>query len=395
MNILQVNNCDLPGRIFNGFDLNVALRERAINANQIVMDKYSDSEYVTVLNHDILQREAIIYEEEKHCIKNLLFPYANVLEQNKLYKKADVVHFHFPYHNMFSLMDYQKIMDSRAVWTIHNFWPITGNCTYPMECKKWQDGCHNCDRYNDDYFPMAVDNTEFMWRVKKESYKNINPHIVVSTKYVEDYIRKSPLTEHFTNVHRIPFGIKLIEKAKPNNQKVVLAFRLEDAKVKGCDCLFEALRELQGYEDKLEIQCVGGGTIPDDISNRFNIKNLGWINDREEMLKIMYAWDIFVMPSLAESFGLMAIESMGCKCALICFANTVVEEISNAPKCAIASKYKDAKDLYLNIKRLIDNRGEREHLQNEGFKFVKENYSFDLYVDRHIALYEEVMKGNL
>lgn len=395
MKVLQINNCDLPGRAFNGFDLNLALMERGIEVKQLVMEKYSDSASVEVLNHNPLQREAIVYAEEKYCVKNVLFPYAKELQKHPFFQATDIAHFHFPYHNMFSLLDYKDIMDERAVWTIHDLWPIMGNCTHPMECQSWQDGCHNCDNFNDDYFPMAVDNAEFMWRVKKESYKNINPHIVVSTKYVEEYIRKSPLTSHFTKIHRIPFGIKLIEKAKPQKQKMVLGFRLEDAKVKGCDYLFEALRNLQGYEDKMEIQCVGGGTIPEDIKNRFHIKSFGWINDREELIHTMYIWDMFVMPSLAESFGLMAIEAMGCKCAVICFANTAVEEIIGAPNCAIASKYKDAKELSQRIKRLIDNRNELEHFQYAGFDYVKANYSFDLYVDRHIALYEEVMKGNL
>ena len=141
MKILQINNCDLPGKSFNGYDLKCALREKGYIANQIVVDKYSSSVNVCALDIDQLQREAIIYEEEKHCIKNLLFPYANVLEQNQLYKNANVVHFHFPYHNMFSLLDYSKIMDSRAVWTVHDLWPITGNCTHPLECGKWENGC--------------------------------------------------------------------------------------------------------------------------------------------------------------------------------------------------------------------------------------------------------------
>lgn len=395
MKILQINNCDLPGKAFNGYDLNCALREKGYIANQIVVDKYSSSVNVCALDIDQLQREAIIYEEEKHCIKNLLFPYANVLEQNQLYKNADVVHFHFPYHNMFSLLDYSKIMDSRAVWTVHDLWPITGNCTHPLECEKWENGCGDCERYDDGYFPMKMDNTKFMWKVKEESYKNINPHIVVSTKYMEDYLANSPLTKHFANIHRIPFGIKVENREKIFNEKIVIGFRIDDANIKGCQYLYEALRSLKDYKNLIEIQCLGEGILPKDIKEIFNVKEYGWVHDKEKYLDIIYTWDIFVMPSLAESFGLMAIESMGCKCALICFANTVVEEISDAPNCAIASKYKDAKDLSLNIKRLIDNRNELEHFQNAGFKHVKENYSFDLYVDRHIALYEEVMKGDL
>ncbi|SKB95111.1 Glycosyltransferase involved in cell wall bisynthesis [Lachnospiraceae bacterium] len=393
MKVLFVNNCDLPGRVFNGYDLHNALIKKGITANLVVIDKFSDDVTVKQLEIDALERELIIYEEEKNCLKNLLFPYAEKLFNLKLFKEADIVHFHFPYHDMFSLLDYKLIMDRRAVWTIHDMWPVTGNCTNPFECRKWISGCGDCQRYDDDYFPMKMDNTAFMWKIKKEAYKDINPHIIVSTKNMESIIRKSPLTGHFNDINVIPFGISFCDRKKEKRNKIVIGFRLTDAKIKGCQFLYQAIRKLKGYESKIEFQCVDEGHIPDDIEKRFVIKKYGWVHDKNKLNEIMYGWDIFVMPSINESFGIMAIEAMGSKCALLCFKDTIIEELAEAPENALTAAYKDEDDLFNKLKLLIDSKRIREDYQRKGFIHVRNKYSFDTYVDRHIALYDQIMRG--
>lgn len=393
MRVLQVNNCDLPGRMFNGYDLVFALIKKGIDASQLVIDKYSDSETVKKLKVDFAEREKIIYLEEKYCVKNVLFPYANKMLEMDEYKNADIIHFHFTYHNMFSLLDYPRIMNSNSVWTIHDLWMLTGNCTHPLDCYKWKCECGECPRFNDSYFPMAVDNTNFMWNLKKGVYKQINPHIIVSSKYMENFIKNSPLTSHFSNVHRIPFGIKINNVEKPINKHVVIGFRAENATVKGTSFLYGALAKMSEKYDEVELQCVGSGDIPEEITKKYKIKKYGWIDDRNKLMNIMLGWDIFVMPSLAESFGLMAIEAMGRKCALVCFDDTAVAEVAGAPEFAVTAKFANENDLCDKIKQLVDNVDLRLHYQNEGYKYVKEKYRFEEYVSRHISLYEEILEG--
>lgn len=390
MKVLQVNNCDIPGRIFNGFDLHLALIEQGIDASQLVIDKYSDKKTVLELGINSLEREQIIYLEEKYCVKNVLFPYAEKYLKKIEKGNYDIVHFHFPYHNMFSLLDYPRIMDSNSVWTIHDLWMLTGNCTHPLECSGWKYGCRDCNKYDDSYFPMKYNNVEFMWKLKKDIYSKTNPHIIVASKYMEEFIRKSPLTCHFTNIHHIPFGIEIPDLKKRNNEKVVIGFRAEDAYIKGTYFLYKALEGLVEISNKIELQCVGSGKVPEDIKKKFKTKSYGWINDKEAMNEIMQDWDIFIMPSLAESFGLMAIEAMSYKCAVICFENTAVADITCAPRYAVTASYASSDDLMRKIKKLIDNKDIRLHYQFEGYEFVKKKYRFKDYVNKHIELYKEI-----
>ena len=216
--ILEINNTDLVGRVFNGFDLHLKLIEKVINAKQLVLEKQSNVESVIKLEHDFIQREEIRFLEKKYCVNNLLYPYADNLLRLNVFQDASVVHFHFPYHQMFSVMDYPIIMDNRAVWTVHDPWITTGNCTHALDCNQWKKECITCNNLNDDYFPLQKDNVAFLWKIKRKYLKEINPHIIVASEYMRDLILQSPLTNHFDKIHIIPFGIDIKKYKKQKKQ---------------------------------------------------------------------------------------------------------------------------------------------------------------------------------
>ena len=110
------------------------------------------------------------------------------------------------------------------------------------------------------------------------------------------------------------------------------------------------------------------------------------------MMDFYQSCDIFLMPSLAESFGMMAVEAMASKCVVICFRGTVLEEVTNAPDCGIAVEYLSAGGIASEITRLIKHPEEIRRRGEKGFERVKQNYEFDAYVNKHIELYEEIWK---
>lgn len=395
MRVIEVNNTDLVGRAFNGFDLHLALIDRNIAAKQVVLEKQSNIPSVIQLPYDEIIRQEISYIEQKMAVSNLLFPFAEQLMDLEEYKEADIVHFHFPYHQMFSLLDYPKIMKENSIWTIHDPWILTGNCTHPMQCEQWKVECKECGNLEDDYFPMCVDNVNFMWKIKEHVLKKINPHIVVASHWMKKRIEQSPLTCHFSKIHVIPFGIQADNHAdivkKSNDGKITVGFRAENGDIKGCSFLYEALRRLKDKKHyKLEV--VGNGDIPQDISQMYEVAEYGFVKDRQTLIEILKRCDVFVMPSLAESFGLMALEAMACKCVVICFKETVIEENINVPKCGVAVAYKSGVELADAIEDVCASPDGLVKRQENGYRYVKEQYSFERYVRNHVRLFEEVLK---
>lgn len=403
MKILEINGSDLPGRLFNGYDLHHSLNERGYTAYQIVREKFSNDETVYEIETDRVCHLQLKEWERMNSVSHVMIPYGDWIQQQDIYKKADVVHCHILHNHTVSLFDYEALLgDKRSVWTIHDPWIFTGNCIHPLDCDKWRSGCNNCDRLHKDTFDMDCDNTAFMWKLKKEVLKRINPYVVVATIFMKKFLKESPFTQHFDKIRIIPFGIRLDQYSLSDKMQAkmtyriphgntVIGFRADNLLIKGCKYLYQALDNI---DENISLICVGSGTVPKHIKERFSVIELGWINHKEEMLRFFASIDIFVMPSLAEGFGLMAIEAMASGCAVICFEGTTVADITEAPRCGVKVRYQSAEDLRRQIERLINDKDEMRYRGLLGRKLVEEKFDYNRYVKQHIELYEEVCKNS-
>lgn len=403
MKILGINFSDLVGHVFNGYDLHLDLLGKGIEASQIVLDKRSSSDSVKSLSKDLILHSQIREFEKQYSISNLMFPYGEEIINSFEFQTADLVHYHILHNGVVSLLDYPRLMDSRkSVWTIHDPWIITGNCVHPLTCERWKKGCGNCRRTNEIYFEMRSDNTNFMWELKKRIFSQINPHVVVASKFMEKYLNESPITQHFSNIHIIPFGIKAKKYSddsknrymylKENSaNKMVVGFRADNAEIKGSKFIYEALQKLDSG-DRIELRCVGNGHVPENIKSRYQTAELGWVDDESEIIHFFQSCDIFLMPSLAESFGVMAIEAMAAGCTVISFKDTVLEEVTNAPECGIAVECLSSDAIAAELAFLLDHPEEILCRGEQSRDFVNANFSFDTYVDRHIKLYQEILE---
>ena len=399
--ILEVNVSDLSGHVFNGYDLHIALIKRGISAGQLVLDKRSTSGSVISIPKDLILHYQIREFEKIHSINNFLYPCGEAIFSSPEFQAADLVHYHILYNGAASLLDYPRLMNAKkSVWTIHDPWILTGNCLYPLMCGGWKTGCGNCKKTNEILFKLNQDTTNFMWEQKKRILSQMNPHIVVSCGFMENYLKQSPLTQHFSNVHIIPFGIdpdKYSLKGeghsdiRKDREKTVIAFRSDRLERKGCKYIYEALQKLNAG-NKIELLCVGNENVPSYIKDKYHTTELGWVDDESEIIRFFQSCDIFLMPSLAETFGVMAIEAMAAGCTVISFKDTVLEEVTNAPECGIAVEYSSSDAIAEAIMHLLGHPEELSDRGRKGCEFVKENYSFDQYVDRHIRLYQEIME---
>lgn len=403
MKILQINWSDLVGRAFNGYDLHVQLNRRGIQAKQLVLKKQSDLESVIELQHDEVLHQEIVYLEKKESVTDLLHPYALQIANMECFQEADLVHYHI-LHGMVSLFDYSFLMSLKpSVMTIHDLWPLTGKCTYPLDCTKWKTECKNCERENEIFYSQNMDNSQMMWDIKQNIYKEISPFFVLGSNFTNEYIKQSPAFQGKKSMI-IPFGVdcnlyhpslkkEYRKKYKISDGKIVIGFRAENYSIKGCHILYKALDTLLGIRDHVALLCVGDGEIPDHIRESFELYEFGWVNSQTTMSELLVACDIFAMPSLAETFGLMAVEAMAAQNAIVCFAETVVEEITNAPECGIAVKKESVIDLGNALLQLCENNDLRIQRSLRCQQLVEKRYQLSKYVNEHIALYNTILKG--
>ena len=404
MKITYINNTDLPGRIFNGYDMMNTLNRFGNECYQIVIDKKSDNENVKRLfsqseNHILSLLFA--YETEIGCI-NLLNPFIERLVNHDNFRSADIIHYHLLHNRMISMYDLNKLLKSKpCVWTLHDLWMLTGHCVQPVDCDKWKTGCIECNKKNDEAFPLYHNTSDQMWKIKKQQLEDVNPDIVVSTDFMADCVKKSPITSHFDKIHKIPFGINLnsiknIDKDDAKKKlgipkdRFVIGIRDENNSIKGVYYFVEAMKKINPCN--ITIISVGNGTMLEELSDNYNCVKLGWCNDLDMMDLFYSASDLFAMPSLAESFGLMAIEAMAHETPVVCFDNTVLPEITHSGESGIAVEYKNSDALSEAIVQMKENKDECVIRGKKGREIVSTDYRYDDYINNHISLYESILQ---
>lgn len=403
MKLLEVNNIDLIGNRFNGYDMMEELNKKEFDIKQVVLIKQSNNKRVIPLL-DTPSKQIINDKlediERKQSIKNVLSITSPLLRNTKEYKEADVIHFHMFHNCNLSLYALKKMAEEKkVVLSLHDPWFLTGRCVHFYDCMKWKDGCKSCERL-DNLFPMREDNCNDMWNLKKNVMDNLDIDIVVSSPWMRDLTKESQIFQNQKNIHLIPFGIdekKFQTITKKEARKhfnipeddVVLFLRAQN-EFKGTPYVLEALKKLN-TKQKITVLTCDNKNLLDEVKEKYNIIDLGLIKD-DEMIKAMNACDIFLMPSIGESFGMMAIEAMACKKPVVVFNNSALPSVTHAPECGYLVKDKDAEDLRKAIKHLVEDKEDREKRGKLGYQIIQKEYTNETYNERLEKLYRDVYK---
>ena len=403
LNIVQISDTDIQGRRFNGHDLQIALNSIGHQAYHFVVNKDGNETTTIPLisGRGLFSRSLLIEFEQRLSMNGLAFIAGDIIKDRPEFQTADVVHYHLIHNYMLSLLDFPDLVMSKpSVWTIHDPWAFTGHCIHPMECFGWKTGCSPCPRIH-DYFPMKYDKARQMWNIKKMVYKKMDIDIVVASHFMKELVNNSPLTAHFENVHIIPFGIKTknFYKARKRDSRIfwripennfVIAFRSEQSEFKGVKYILEMLQKLNPSRP-VTLLSIGYEPLPLNVKTRYHTIELGWQNNPNIIYNFYAACDIFLMPSIAESFGLMAVEAMASARAVIVFEGTALPSVTFAPECGIAIPNKDSDALKETIERLMQNQNECDRRGEKGREIAEKYYRFEDYISRHITLYEDIV----
>lgn len=402
MKIVHVNNVDIHGSRFNGHDLQLALNKQGISCKQFVMEKLGDDDNTLLLARD--EEEPFLREyckslESELSVHSMLFPYGWRLLQHKAFTQADVAHYHLLHNSFFSFAMLRDLTASKpSALTLHDPWLFTGHCVHPFECTKWEDEqCRDCENL-DRYFPLKADTASINWQLKRDVFSDIEIDLVVASKWMLDLARRSPITAHH-RIHHIPFGIDtsvycerrdklaIRERLGIPKEHIVLSFRTTPPNWKNLSFIIEMLQILP---EALPITLLTCGFSAINQS-RYPSVDIGWIGDDNQMADFYAATDIFLMPSIAESFGMMAIEAMSAGLPVIVMEGTALPNVTFAPECGIAVQSMNVAQFAEAVVKLIKNPEERQQRGALGRKLSLANYRVEDYIRRHLELYEELL----
>jgi glycosyltransferase involved in cell wall biosynthesis len=286
-----------------------------------------------------------------------------------------------------------------SVMTIHDPWIFTGHCVYPIGCQKWEtEECTKCP-YLDRHFSIRKDSANYMWKVKREIFSGLDIDLIVASKWMLNLVKRSPITVHVQHIHLIPFGIdtKIFHTKRDKIQirkklgipsgNIVLFFRSDPSLYKGLTYIQKMVEHLRSPKP-LTLLAIGATGLVH--AKRYQLVEKDWTNDETLVAELYAAADIFLMPSTAEAFGMMAIEAMMSGLPIIVFDSTALPDVTFAPDCGIVIKNQDVEMFTKVVERLIESKEERVRRGELGHQLALKYYNVEDHFRMIIELYNEI-----
>lgn len=400
-NILHINGFDNKGGAAKiSYNLQGVLNSQGYNSKTLVANKVSvDDNNIGFFPKQENERiKKLQHWQTEEGILDFFYLETFDLLEHPWFKTADVIHLHnlsLFYFNPFVLPLLTSLKPT--IWTLHDMSPFTGHCIQSLKCEKWKFGCGDCPHL-EIYPPLKKDKTKYLLETKREIYKNSTFSIACPSSWLLNKIPNSILEDKPASLVQNSIHEEFFKKRNKKElrsklnlplDKVILAYSSvggESNPLKG-----NYIKTLiESFKDRSEIfWIVIGG---DKVRQNDFVKGTGYLSSEAAIADHLTAADLFIYPSLADSFGLVAAEAIACGTPVIAFSETGVTEVIDHLQTGYLSKYDDVGDLIDGIELFISNHSFRIKAGEKGRAIAKRKFSVDVMTDKYITLYEEQIK---
>ena len=232
------------------------------------------------------------------------------------------------------LFDYLRTCGKEIRWTLHDCWAFTGHCAYFdfVGCDRWKTGCHGCPQKKEYPASLVLDNSRRNWERKRQLFTGIpDLKLIVPSKWLAGRVKQSFLKDYpvevvYNQINRAvfkPTPSSFRETHGLEGKTILLGVASVWERRKGLDDL-TALHKM--LDDRFCMVLVGlteeqAKCVPDGILC------LPRTNSMEELAAIYTAADLYLNPSVEETFGMTAMEALSCGTDAIVYRDTACEEI--------------------------------------------------------------------
>tara|TARA_Y100000389_G_scaffold204408_1_gene256781 strand:+ start:4586 stop:5677 length:1092 start_codon:yes stop_codon:yes gene_type:complete len=227
-------------------------------------------------------------------------------------------------------------------------------------------------------------------------YKQIDLLLVITEKLYSEACEHLPMDS--SKIYKLTYGIKtppiksLVDKEKffsKNNIKsniftIGVFSRIEEQK--GQHLVLNAINKSR---HKIQL-CIVGHSMDDKYKDRLIRdakdagldKNLKFINFVNSPMSYMPCFDLIILPTYEETFGLIVAEAMFMKVPVIGSNAGGVPEIISHGSNGLLFETKNDDDLQKKIDMIIENENERDKLVNNGYTFANDHYNHKGHFDK-------------
>ncbi|MAI75710.1 MAG: hypothetical protein CMM90_00800 [Rickettsiales bacterium] len=409
MRILHLNFSSKGGAGIGVLRLNEALKENNIDSYILNYDEFIEDKNINLFLRIFIKfnwKIKIIFKKvliklfvrlpNKESISLNFFNNFNLKKYlNK--NKFDLVHLHWIGNEMISIKEIYSIKVP-IIWTMHDMWPFCGAEHFTNETRH-REGYSSESRSKNE---KGFDLNKFIWWEKNKFLKKKKINIICPSLWMHKEVirsslfreKKSEILPYIINTKKWDFNLKTNNRVVNSMNKTVILFSATSSVNyrKGFNFLAEAINN---FLDHSKYYLLVVGDKPKRFENvKIEKKFFGTIDSEKKIKDIYYSSDIFVMPSLFESFGQVFTEAGCFGLPSIAFKNTAASEIINHKDNGYLADYKSSEDLANGIKwanYAINNN--KDFKKNNRERIIK-NFSYENKIGEYVDFYQKIKKLN-
>ena len=211
--------------------------------------------------------------------------------------------------------------------------------------------------------------------------------LIANSRVVAEYSRNPNAVVIYPGINVPDFSVP-----RTVHRGVVIGTACRLEVIKGLHYLLEAINILAPEFPDLRVEIAGDGSLRGNLERESRqlgltgiVSFLGW---REDLPSVMAGWDIFLLPSLDEGFGVAALEAMAAGLPVIASAvGGLCELVQNGETGWLVPPAAPV-DLAQRTSQLIHDSRKREAMGIAGRKRASNYFSISRMVDQTIAVYD-------
>jgi glycosyltransferase involved in cell wall biosynthesis len=387
------------------FRLHSKLREAGIDSWIMCQRKSTDSPFVKVVPPPHRIERRIRFFTSRLGLNDIHRLSSFKIKQQEVYKKADIIHFHGTHSGFINYLSLPALVKNKpAVFTLHDMWCLTGHCGYSYDCERFKTGCGKCP-YPDEHPRIRRDGTKWEWKLKNRVFNKSHFTILCPSAWMANQAKQSILSHY--PIRQMPCAVNTgdYQPLDPElcrtllgielHKKVLMisSIKLTDYR-KGADLLIRALEGIpKSLKSEIILIVLGqqGAAVAD--STDIQTIDLGYVSSDRIKAIAFSAADLLVLPTRADNFPLVSLESIACGTPVVAFRVGGVPEQVRPEITGYLAEPENEADLQAGILRLLEDNSLRAFMSEQCRKIVLEEYDLDLHTKRHIDLYSQMLEN--
>lgn len=259
-------------------------------------------------------------------------------------------------------------------------------------------------KHNDEPFAPIIGWTHLARWVAKRSQKIIAISQAVKRYTLDTWAR----AQDDSKIETISYGIEAIDyEMKPNDPRLeslrsewkipsdclIIGTVARLTPQKSLDTLIQAYAQFQEKNPNTRLVIVGTGPLETNLKNLCLLLEIGdkviWAGTRKDIPLVMNLFDVFVLPSIYEGFGLVLLEAMAAKKPVIASNVSAIPETVSHGVNGLLFEKKNVDQLFQALNQLHCSE-KRQIMGEAGRKNILENFQLDHMIRHTLASYERI-----